>query len=186
MRGEPWRALRLQLWSRQLGSGFFAAGGVYSLSHEGDRERRGQSLWPWSMNRKASSPRPPNPQFTGLDAERPVGGGDDQSAAGEVLAHQRYKHRLTRSIERGGRLIQQPERPRRCEQPCQRQAAALTGRESGRRQLAGVAESDGGEAIAARAPRHAAEEVGPERKVLSHAERRLERVAVAEIMRLLG
>ena len=100
--------------------------------------------------------------------------------------HQRREHRLRRRIERGGRLIEQPERPLGTRSAGRATAAAAArprdSRPAGRR----VAETGGrqgvGDALAGPPPRKSR----PEGEVFGDRERRLERIQVARIVALLG
>ena len=103
----------------------------------------------------------------------------------EVVAHQAGEQILPGRIERRGRLVEQPDRPPHREQPGDREPPPLAGGQIGRRQMRGVAEADCSEGLLAIFG-VAAEKIPPERQVLQHAQRRLQRVAMAEIVRLFG
>jgi aconitate hydratase len=125
-----------------------------------------------------------------------VGGGDDDAAAGEVGAHQFGEALLARGVERGGRLVEQPDRSRGGEQAGDGKAAALAGREVGGRET-----GEGVEADARQGGVHAgsaassgqcggriatAEKRIPEGEVFSDREGGLQAVAVTQVMGLLG
>jgi len=114
-----------------------------------------------------------------------MGGSDDQSAAGEMGAHEIGQHRLRRRVEGRGRFIEQPDRPLDRDQPRKREAAPLSGGEIDRRQLGESVEADGGEGDVALS-RAAAEKTCPEIEVFPHRERRLQCVLMAEIVGLLA
>src|SRR5476651_1269593 len=103
-RAVIWSALASRcVWIDDL-----AARSICSLPPQGGRERRTQRrVAPGA----ASSRRAPDPQLLRIDAERSMGGGDDQAAACEVFAYQPHKQALSRGIERAGRLVQEPDRP---------------------------------------------------------------------------
>jgi aconitate hydratase len=125
-----------------------------------------------------------------------VGGGDDDAAAGEVGAHQFGEALLARGVERGGRLVEQPDRSRGGEQAGDGKAAALAGREVGGRET-----GEGVEADARQGGVHAgsaassgqcggriatAEKRIPEGEVFSDREGGLQAVAVTQVMGLRG
>src|SRR5450631_467953 len=114
-----------------------------------------------------------------------MGGGDDQPASGQMVTHQAGEHGLSGRVQRRGRLVQQPDRAAQREQPRQGEPAALAGGQIRGRQIHRVGESHAIEAFT-RVRALAAEKVAPEGEVLHHAQRRLLRIAVAEIMRLFG
>ena len=88
-------------------------------------------------------------------------------------------------VERDLRLVEQPDRARRGEQAGQRELPLLSGREQSGGKLRQRGEPEGGErAVEARAV--LAEEAGPEGEVLAHAEARLHRVQMADIVAKLG
>ena len=64
-------------------------------------------------------------------------GGQDQAAAGQVLAHQLAEPGAPCGVQRRQRLVQQPERARAGDQPGQGQAAALAGGQLAHLQVAG-------------------------------------------------
>ncbi len=75
--------------------------------------------------RRARSLAASQPQLRrSVQSDRPVGRREDEPAAGEVRAHQVGQHRLRSGIERGGRLIEQPDRPRHRDQRARATAAA--------------------------------------------------------------
>src|SRR6266849_3087063 len=119
-----------------------------------------------------------------VEPERAMGRRQDQSAATEMGAHEAGQHGLRRGVEGGGRLVQKPDRARRRYQPGERQPAPLPGREVGGRKAGKPIEPDGGEgaAVSPAVP----EQIRPKGEVLVHRERWLQRVLVADIMRLLG
>ena len=88
---------------------------------------------------------PPESQLFRLNPQRPMRRRDDHPAAGQVPAHQSGQHLLAGRIERRGRLVEQPERARDREQPGEREAAALAGRQVGGGQMAERIKADRGE-----------------------------------------
>ena len=100
-------------------------------------------------------------------------------------AHQIGQAVLRRHIERRGRLVEQPDRPRHREQPRDRQPPPLPGRQIGRRQIGQRREVDRLQRGVDR-QLDAAEKARPELQVFGDRQRRLQRVLMAEIMRLLG
>ena len=77
-----------------------------------------------------------------VEPERRMGRGDDEAAAGEVLAHDAGEQPLRRDVERRRRLVEQPERARRDEQPRQRDAALLAGGERAHRKIGDMGEAE--------------------------------------------
>ena len=94
-----------------------------------------------------------------------MGRGQDQPAAGEMGAHELGQHGLPHGVERGGRLIEQPDRPLDRNQAGERKAAALPGGEIARGQPGQPVETDGGKAPRRPSPRPA-EKIRPESEVL--------------------
>ena len=94
------------------------------------------------------------------------------------------KHVLRRAVERRGRLVEQPDRPRHREQPRERQPPPLPGGEVGCRQIGHAVEADRGQGAggAASSPPRIAR---PEVEVLGHRQRRLQGVLMAEVVGLL-
>ena len=128
----------------------------------------------------------PNLQFArALEPDRPVRRGHDHAAGGEMAAHQLGQPRLRRRVERRGRLVEQPDRPLDRDQPRDRQPPPLPGRQIGRRQVGERGELDRRQR-GRRRRRRPPEILGPELQVFGDRQRRLQRVLVAEIMRLLG
>ena len=100
-------------------------------------------------------------QFAGaLEPDRPVRRGDDQAAAGKMRAHELGEASLRRCVERRGRLVQQPQRPRDGDQPGNRQPPPLPGRQIGCRQIGERVEVERRQRIQDRPA--AAEKVDPE------------------------
>ena len=71
-----------------------------------------------------------------------MGGGHNEPAARQVLSHEAGKVGLGRNVERGGRLIEQPDRSLDGDQPGDREAAPLAGRQIGGRELCNAIEAD--------------------------------------------
>src|SRR5512133_695559 len=59
--------------------------------------------------------------------ERAMRRSDDHAALAEMVVHQMREPRLRGRVQRVQRLVEQPDRPRRDEQPRQRHAAFLAG-----------------------------------------------------------
>ncbi len=119
-----------------------------------------------------------------VQAQWAVGGGDDEPARREVLAHHVAEDHLAGGVERGGRFIEKPDRATHCEQARERQTAALTGGEISGGKLGEAIEPHSAESLIGSTS--AAQELGPERQVLRHGQRRFERVEVRQVMRLLA
>ena len=104
-----------------------------------------------------------------------------------MLAHQRAEQRLAVAVERRGRLVEQPERTRREEQPREPGAPPLAGGEDADRQ--GRARGRGRRSRRPRRNRRRASpdllpiERRPEAQRLAQGQRRLQRIGVAEIVR---
>ena len=96
------------------------------------------------------------------------------------VADQPAERRLGGGVERGRRLVEEPERPRREEEPRDRRPAA-SGRRRGRRP-AGRRDGRGRPRRAPRRPAAAAPQPPPEAEILAHGQRRLQRVEMAEIV----
>ena len=88
-------------------------------------------------------------------------------------------------VERRGRLVEQPDRPRHRDQPGERQPPPLPGRQVGRRQVGRARRARPRRAPLASAGRRRRDSA-PRRRVLGDRQRGLQRVLMAEIMRLLG
>src|SRR5262249_39235427 len=129
----------------------------------------------------------PQAQLAGsIEAERRMGGGEDQAARREVAEHQLAQQRLPGGIERARRLVEQPDRRRDREKSRDRQAPALACRQVAGRQVADAAEADRRQTIRGRLARTAAEKFCPEPQILGNAQRWFERIGMPEIMRLFG
>ncbi len=77
-----------------------------------------------------------------------MGRGDHDAAACEMIAHQSDEEVLAFGVERGGRFVQQPDRPSRDQQPRDRKPSALASGEVGGGQMGRMVKTDGGEASA--------------------------------------
>ena len=87
--------------------------------------------------------RRPKPQLLrALEPERRVGGGDDDAAAVEMRLHDRGEGGLRGGVERGRRLVEEPERPVGDEEAGERDAPLLPGRERARREIDHMGEAD--------------------------------------------
>ncbi len=116
-----------------------------------------------------------------------MGRGDDDAAVAEIVLHDRGEGRLRRGVERGRRLVEQPERPAGDEQAGERDAALLSGGERAGRKVDHMREADARQRAAARLARTiAAERARPEGEVLARGQRAFQRVRVAEVMGLLA
>ena len=94
---------------------------------------------------------------------------------------------LRRDVERGGRLVEQPERAGRDEQPRERDAALLAGRQRAHRKIGDMGEAEPRQRRQpGRAARIAAQHARPEGEILACRKRALQRVGMAEVMRLLA
>ena len=98
--------------------------------------------------------------------------------------------RLVEQLERGGverdlRLVEQPDRARRGKQARERELALLARREETGGKLGERAEPEGGER-AVEALAVLAKKLRPKGEVLAHAEARLHRVQMADIVAKLG
>ena len=116
-----------------------------------------------------------------------MGRGEDEAAGGEMRAHDESESALGGGVERSGRLVEQPDRPRRNQQARQCDAALLPGRQCVDREIGDMGET---ELVERRHPggarKIAAERVSPESEVLASSQRPLQRVGMAEVMRLLA
>ena len=122
-----------------------------------------------------------------LEPDRPVRRGDDHARRRRDAARiSSASTLLRRRVERRGRLVEQPDRPRHGDQPGERQPPPLPGRQIGR--------PAGRPARRARPPPSAASSDGRRRRDSAaqncrfsrDRQRRLQRVLMAEIMGLLG
>ena len=109
----------------------------------------------------------------------------DQSLAGQVGPHEPRQHLLRQGIKRSGGLVEQPDRPVDRNQARQRQAPTLPGGEIVRGQPRQPVEADRrqGRVSFCRLP---TEEICPERQILAHRQRGLERILVAQIVGVLA
>ncbi len=90
-----------------------------------------------------SSSRRSQPQFLGaVEADRGVGRRQDEAAAGAMGAHQVGQDRLRGGVERGGRLVEQPDRSGDRDHAREREPPALAGREIAGRQMRQPVEAD--------------------------------------------
>src|ERR1700687_165949 len=127
----------------------------------------------WKAQRRAAcgpalSRLSPELQFFRLHPKRCMGCGDDEPAAREVVTHQTRKQALSAAMERGGRLVEQPDRPPHREQPGERKPPALAGRQIRRRQMRGMIEPHRSKGLRC-VERLPAEKIPPEREILHHA-----------------
>src|SRR5712671_2684098 len=120
-----------------------------------------------------------------LKPDRAMDGCDDESATLKVRAHQLRQHRLGGDVERGGRLIEQPERALDSDQPRDREPAALPCGQVGGWQGRNAPKPDIRQR-GCKVGRRAIQETGPKIEVFKHREGRLEGILMAEIMNLLG
>ncbi len=84
-----------------------------------------------------------------------------------------------------GRLVQQPDRPPHRQQPGDREPPPLARRQKRGRQMRGMIEPHRDQAFR-RTGRLAAQKIPPEDKIFQHAQSRLQRVAMPEVMGLFG
>ena len=122
--------------------------------------------------------------FCAVQPEWAVRGGDDEPPAARCGASCR-RGSPARRVERGGRFVEQPDRAPDGEETRERQPAALAGREIRGRQ-ARARRSSRTAAKASSADASAAQKLIPELRFSADAQRGLERIEVAQIMRLLG
>ena len=120
-----------------------------------------------------------------------MGRRDDQAAGGKMRAHDFGKARLRGGVERAGRFVEQPERAICDKKPRQRDAPLLPRRERADGKVGDMGEADalerGGDAhrLAAGAA-SAAQHRRPEGEIFARRQRALQRIGMAEIMRLLA
>ena len=128
------------------------------------------------------------PQLLGaVQSERRVGGGDEDPAASEVRLHDGGKRALSGGVERGRRLVEQPERALGDKQASKRHAPPLSGREQPRREIDHMAKPSARKGRELRRTRGiAAEHGGREGEVLASGQRAFHPVRVAEIVRLFA
>ena len=94
---------------------------------------------------------------------------------------------LRGGVERGRRLVEEPERAIGDEEAGKRDAPLLPGRERAHRKVDHMGEAEARERRAARlARRFAAKRACPEGEVLVRGQRAFQRIRVAEIMRLFA
>jgi hypothetical protein len=82
------------------------------------------------------------------EAERRVRGRNDEAAAGKMGGHQVPQGILRGCVERRCRLVEKPDGPVRDEEPRQRHAASLPGRQIGDRKRGGMFQPDRGQRLA--------------------------------------
>ena len=99
----------------------------------------------------------------------------------KVLLHQGHEFLVRPCVEPGGRLVEQPDRAVAGEQPSDRRAAFLPGREIAERQMAETAKADLVERRLEVEPR-LAEKAPPEFQIFRDRQRGLHGVEVAEIV----
>ena len=130
----------------------------------------------------------PKPQLLrAIQSERRVNGGDEDPAAFEMRLHDGGKRDLSGGVERGRRLVEQPERTLGDKQASKRHAPPLSGREQPRREIDHMAQTERRKRGELRFPRGiAAQHCGREGEVLAGGQRGLNSVSVAEIMRLFA
>jgi hypothetical protein len=111
----------------------------------------------------------------------------DHAAGGAVLGHDFGQPRLRGPVERRRRLVEQPQRPARREQPAQADAAALSCRQVSGRQIGDMREAEtrqrrvGADSLGVRAEHRA-----PEIDVLGRRQGILQRLGVTDVMRHFG
>ena len=132
------------------------------------------------------SPKPQSRLAARVEPDRSMGGGQDQPAAGEMRAHELGQHRLRRGVERGGRLVEQPDRPLDRDQAGEREAAALPGGEVAARAAGRVRRGRRPRAPRRPLPSPPPRKCAQKARFSSHRQRRLEGVLVAEIVGLLA
>ena len=119
-----------------------------------------------------------------------MGRRDDQPAVAEMGPHQAVEPLLGCRVERGGGLVEEPQRPRDRDHAGKRQPAPLAGREVAGRNIGEVAEADSIEAAFRRFPLAGGglgvEEAHPEGEVFHHRKGPFEGVEMAEIVGLLA
>lgn len=111
--------------------------------------------------------------------------GHDDTAAAEVVPHQLAEALLAGRIERRGGLVKQPYRARRGDQAGDGEPPPLPGRQISGRQFGQAIEADGFERRCCRRST-TAQKCIPEFEVLPDRKGRLERIAMAKVVRLLG
>jgi len=104
----------------------------------------------------------------------------------KVLVHEAREERFAFAVERCGRLVEQPERPRGEDEPRQTGAPPLAGREHADGKVERMAEPDGTAGfVEVRVERHPPllpVERRPEAQRLAQRQRRLQRVGMTEIV----
>ena len=110
-------------------------------------------------------------------------GGDNNSATCEMVAHDFREAGLRWRIERGRRLVEQPDRARHRDNAGDGQSAALPRGKKSRRQIRELREIQKLKCLTAVAARP--KKPRPELEVLSHGKRRLHCILVTEIVGLL-
>ncbi len=120
-----------------------------------------------------------------------MGRSDDHAAIVEMRPHHRREHALRSGIERGGRLVEQPERTIDRKEPRQRGAALLSRGQIGGRQIGDSRKSEprqGRLDFSCRIARSRAvrQKRRPKFEIFSDGEARLQRIGMADIMAELG
>ena len=126
------------------------------------------------------------PQFgRAVEPDRAMRRGKDQSAAGQMDAHDFAQAFLSCGVKRAGRLVEQPDRTFDGKEPRDRKAAALPGGEIRGRQV--------GERIKPNRRQRStdiggirAEKARPKSQIFSDRERGLQRVLMPEVVGLLA
>ena len=108
------------------------------------------------------------------------------AAAGEMIGDQRVERELGLRVERVRRLVEEPQRPRRGDEPAERETPALAGGEVGGRQIGERPQPETFERAIKRRARGSGDKHGlPEGEVLGDGERRLQGVERPDVMRVL-
>jgi hypothetical protein len=113
-----------------------------------------------------------------------VGGGDDEAARREVLAHHIGEDHLAGRVEGGGGFIEKPDWALDREETREREAPPLARGEVAGREPGEALEPHRTESLIGSAS--STQKLGPEIQVLRHGQRGFERVEVRQVMRLFG
>ena len=111
-------------------------------------------------------------------------GREGQAALLHVFGDQFLDQRDARGVEVGDRLVEDPERRVRQQQPGQRQAALLAGRQRARRQVAARQDADAVERGVDVLVRQRLAQAGEELEVLARRQVALQGIEVAEVAEL--
>jgi len=117
-----------------------------------------------------------------------VGRGQDDPAARQMATHEAEKSRLSRDVERRGRLVEKPHRSSDGDETGEGETPLLAGRQIGGRETGEAGEAELFQRLIWRRRRRCgpAQSARPESQVLPHRQGRLDGILMADVVRLLG